>query len=341
MDWFRIRSLFASGFILAQCAAASASPQSSLFEGPVIRFQERQVDFGELKQASHATHRFEFSNDGTEPLRIEKVEASCGCTAAAPTDSLILPGQSSAIEITFSTRDFQGNISKVVAVYTNDPAEPRVDLVLRADIVPIIRLGKEWVDFGPVQRGSNQTAAVLISADEGTDFRIERIEGGEAFVDWRVVPASAPQGIAYRVEATLKPEVPFGPFADRVQVHVHHPNKQYERIGLRGNVYSYFRYERGDLEFNTIKLGKTVRRTFEITSDGSKPYEITDVILDSDFLIPQLERTKRGYELHVTLRTEDAKFTGPRFQFEENARLITTDPSQQEIVIAIKGVIRS
>ncbi|MCA9726319.1 MAG: DUF1573 domain-containing protein [Candidatus Eisenbacteria bacterium] len=322
---------------LGVTVAHAADP---LFSGPLIHFDERQVDFGDLPQASQAEHRFSFSNDGTEPLRIEKIETSCGCTAAAPTDSIILPGNAASIDVTFSTRDFQGDVSKVVVIFTNDPGEPRVDLMLRANIVPLIRVESDWVDFGPVRRSEGKVVGVLVTADEGTDFRVSSVEGGENWVDWKIVPASAPDQIAYRVEATLKPGAPLGPFTDRIILHVHHPNRQIQSLGLRGNVYSYFRYAEPNMEFNTVKVGKTIRRTLAIESDGNQPYRITDVRVDQDFFIPELKPTANGYELLVTLRSDAAKFDGDRYPFREYARLETTDPNQKEIVIPMRGVIR-
>jgi len=323
-------------------AAAPALAQKPLFQGPLIRFQEREVDFGDVKQASHVQHRFEFTNGGTEPLVIKKVEVSCGCTAAAPTDSLILPGESAGIEITFSTRDFEGDVSKVVAVFTNDPGEPRIDLLLRANVIPLIVVEHDWVDFGQVPRGTRHTAGVLISAEEGTDFKIERVKGGENFVDWKIIPASTPGRIGYRVEAVLHPDVPLGPFqVGNIEVFVKHPNKSRVLVGLRGNVYSYFRYDARAVEFSTIKKGKTIQRSLEIKSDGKKKYAITDVILDAPYLSGKVVPTDAGYELQLTLSTDAAQYTGNRFPFRETARLITTDPNQKEIEIEVKGVIRS
>lgn len=331
------------GFALvALLGAVSASAQSSLFEGPLIRFKERQVHFGDVKQASQVKHRFEFTNEGTEPLLIEKVEASCGCTAAAPSDSLIQPGASSGVDVTFSTRDFEGEVSKVVAVYTNDPGEPRIDLLITANVIPLIYVEKDWIDFGQVQSGSRPQVGILISAEEGTGFKIGEIKGGEAFVDWNVIPVSTPDRIGYRVEAKLRPDVPLGAFqAGNVEIQVDHPNRQHVRVGVRGNVYSYFRYDARAVEFSTVKMGRTIQRKLEIKSDGNRPYEITGVVLDAPYLSGEIERTKDGYELELTLRTEDAEFNGERFPFEETARLLTTDPNQKEIAIEIKGVIRS
>jgi hypothetical protein len=253
---------------------------------------------------------------------------------------VIAPGESSYIEVSFGSKDFEGEVLKVVAVFTNDPGEPRVDLGIRANVIPFIQVDSEWIDFGLVRRGTTPTAGILVSADEGTGFRIDKVNGGETWVDWSVVPASTPGRIAYRLEARVKPDAPFGIFTDRIILDVQHPNRQVRRLGLKGQIYSYFVPEKSEVEFLTIKEGKTVRRSLEIRRDGAEPFEIRDVVLDAPYLDGEIARTEKGYRLEVTLRSGDAKFEGPRYPFRNFARLATTVPNQAEIVIPVTGVVR-
>ena len=320
--------------------ATGATAQLGLNEGPMIWFKDRIIDFGQMKQADHATHTFKFENRGTQPLAILKIETSCGCTAAAPADSLILPGASSGIEVTFSSRDFEGEHSKTVIVRTNDPAEPRIDLTLLADIIPFIRQDREWIDFGRTEVGTARTEAALITADLGSEFAIPAIHGGESVVEWKIIPASVPDEIGYRIEASLRPDAPLGNFTERIEIDVHHPSRQKARIGLRGTVFSHFILESSKLKFKTIAYGKTVRRSLKIEAGSSADYEITEVILHSQYLTPTLKRTESGYELEVTLATEKLKYEGTRHPFTDYVRLITNDPRQPEIVIPISGVLR-
>ena len=301
---------------------------------------ERVVDFGEMKQADHATHLFTFENRGTEPLTILDVEASCGCTAVAPVDSLILPGASSGIDVTFSSRDFEGDLVKVVVLRTNDPAEPRIDLTLRASIIPFIRQDKEWIDFGETEVGIARSEGALISADLGTKFAIPQIVGGEDVVEWKVIPASVPDEIGYRVEATLRPDAPLGNFSERIEMNVQHPNRQKHRIGLRGAIYSHFIVADETIKFKTVAVGKTVRRSTTIKAASTADYEITDVVLHADYLKPELKQTADGYELEITLMSDRLSFDGTRHPFLDYVRLITTDPRQPEIILEIKGVLR-
>ncbi|MDO7740886.1 MAG: DUF1573 domain-containing protein, partial [Flavobacteriales bacterium] len=46
----------------------------------VMTFAAYDHDFGTLEEGESATHIFEFTNTGTEPLILDKCKGSCGCT---------------------------------------------------------------------------------------------------------------------------------------------------------------------------------------------------------------------------------------------------------------------
>lgn len=69
--------LFALSLILFVCLLASNS-----WAAPNLVVELPTFDFGEVPQGQTVRHSFSFNNDGDEPLLIEKVHSSCGCTAA-------------------------------------------------------------------------------------------------------------------------------------------------------------------------------------------------------------------------------------------------------------------
>ena len=53
----------------------SCSKQPQLHLGPRIKFDETEIDFGEIAQSKKITHIFKFENIGGDTLIIEKVHA--------------------------------------------------------------------------------------------------------------------------------------------------------------------------------------------------------------------------------------------------------------------------
>jgi hypothetical protein len=61
----------------------------------------RSFDFGSIVEGKPVSHVFTFQNTGSEPLRVETVRTTCGCTAADFEQKSIAPGQTGTITIHF------------------------------------------------------------------------------------------------------------------------------------------------------------------------------------------------------------------------------------------------
>ncbi|MDR0295629.1 MAG: DUF1573 domain-containing protein [Prevotellaceae bacterium] len=79
--------------------AASAQTQKDT----TIVFDKLVHDFGNIVQSSGPqTCKFEFTNTGTEPVIIQQVQPSCGCTAPSWTKEPIAPGEKGEILATYN-----------------------------------------------------------------------------------------------------------------------------------------------------------------------------------------------------------------------------------------------
>jgi hypothetical protein len=86
---------------------------------PVLTFEEKQFDFGDIKPDSKVQHTFKFTNTGKTPLLIADATASCGCTTPSWTKEAVAPGATGEMEVQFDSRGKQGLISKQVNVRAN------------------------------------------------------------------------------------------------------------------------------------------------------------------------------------------------------------------------------
>jgi hypothetical protein len=123
-------------------------------KGPILQISDREVDFGRVEQFSTLEHQVLLGNEGDAPLRILKVETSCGCTVAIPSDSVVFPGRETKLNVTFQTKDVSGKQEKRIVLRTNDPAEPTVNIMVRADVRTLVRLSEDLVSFETIQLGS-------------------------------------------------------------------------------------------------------------------------------------------------------------------------------------------
>lgn len=333
------------GALVLAVAAALLPPvgfaQSMLSAGPVIRVDSRTFDFGQVQQSNHYSHKFTISNGGTAPLAITKIDVSCGCTAAIASDSLLAPGQSTTLEITFSSKDFEGEQSKGVTVFTNDPAEPRLDLLIKADVKPFVRVSDRVLDFTVVQRGDNRTLTATLEADAGLGFAVSEVgDSADEYVTWKIVPIPGKEGAGnvdkVRVEATIRQDAPLGRFLKRVPLSLTHPRRASESLDVRGLLYSYFLIEKPVVNFLPLKPSKVATRTVEIETDGSKPYKILSVVSPSELFLGRLEQKGTTTLLHLEFSAP-----GEAGKFGEEIKLLTDDPAQPEIILKVNATVRA
>jgi len=100
-----------------------------------VRFDKTVHDFGTIGSRDGAQEcRFTLTNIGTEPLLVEAVISSCGCTSVEWTRSLIAPGAQGSISATYSNEDGPYPFDKTLTVYISDEKKP-VILHLRGEVV--------------------------------------------------------------------------------------------------------------------------------------------------------------------------------------------------------------
>lgn len=91
-----------------------------------FKFKEEEFDFGTIKQGESATHEFEFTNTGTEPIIISTAQGSCGCTVPIWPKEPIAKGQKSTIKVTFNSAGKMGMQDKMVTINSNAKPNPMV-----------------------------------------------------------------------------------------------------------------------------------------------------------------------------------------------------------------------
>ena len=80
-------------------------------------------------------YSFEFTNTGKSDLIIRKTKASCGCTASNPEKTLLKPGETSNINISFNSTGRTGSQHKNVTVITNDPVNFNTVLNIEGEVL--------------------------------------------------------------------------------------------------------------------------------------------------------------------------------------------------------------
>lgn len=100
--------------------ALTAFGQQQEANGPVITWEKKTHDFGDIYQGDKVEHTFYFTNTGNEPLLITNVQVSCGCTTPKgwPRDP-IPPGGKGELSVSFNSAGKMGKQNKPVTIISN------------------------------------------------------------------------------------------------------------------------------------------------------------------------------------------------------------------------------
>lgn len=94
-------------------------------ETPGIEFEKTTHEFGEMDKGELAEYSFMFTNVTEEPITLERVKASCGCTTPSYTREAIQPGEQGEIKVKYNTARI-GPFTKTVTVNYSNSTRPIV-----------------------------------------------------------------------------------------------------------------------------------------------------------------------------------------------------------------------
>lgn len=109
--------------------------KEELAKAPKIEFEYLSYSAGKIIQGDKMNHAFKFKNVGGSELLITGAKPSCGCTASAPENTEIPPGETSQINISFDSSGRTGTQTKTVTVSSNDPLTPSLVLTFTCEVV--------------------------------------------------------------------------------------------------------------------------------------------------------------------------------------------------------------
>jgi glutathione peroxidase len=158
----------------AQGAAPIASPTASKdgthgrtdSAAPKITLEEREYNFGSVKQGEEVSHVFKIKNEGATELVIHNVSPACGCTASDFPKKLA-PGEEGKIKLSVKTTGMNGKVERYADIISNDSTQAGLKLWVRMDVH---KDDSNIVNSG----GTNSMAEKSV-----LDFALKNIDGKE------------------------------------------------------------------------------------------------------------------------------------------------------------------
>jgi len=120
-------ALFTTFAVNAQDTQTPPKPKENP-NAPEIKFEKTNHDYGTIKKAPASDDpsgncEFKYTNTGKEPLILQSVTASCGCTVPSWDKAPIMPGKTGVIKVHYATNRV-GAINKSITVKSNAKNSP-------------------------------------------------------------------------------------------------------------------------------------------------------------------------------------------------------------------------
>lgn len=95
-----------------------AGAQTTTPNPDVLQLKETEFDFSQIPQGKPVYHTFVIVNTGTEALKLDNVQASCGCTTPEWSRDAIPAGATADIKVGYNAAA-EGNFEKTITITYN------------------------------------------------------------------------------------------------------------------------------------------------------------------------------------------------------------------------------
>jgi hypothetical protein len=139
-----------------------------------LQFVATGHDWGAISDASIVSHEFVVKNTSDKDVNVLSVQTTCGCTSPQ-WDRVIKPGETGKVSVAFNPSGRRGREQKFVTVTTDHPSCASIQLMVTADVKPLIVLEPQNVFFGELGLGAKAPAQELTITGRMENFEVKKV----------------------------------------------------------------------------------------------------------------------------------------------------------------------
>lgn len=178
---------------VAAAAAPAANPAPAVKPapnnaGPAIQFAEPIYDFGRIQAGELVKHTYTFTNNGDQPLQVNNVQPSCGCTTAGDWTRKVPPGAIGTVPVQFNSSHFNGAVFKTITVTSNDRKRPVVVLQLKGTIWKPLETVPSYTVINVPPDATSASASVRIINNTEQPITLSEPEGNNKSFSAKIIP---------------------------------------------------------------------------------------------------------------------------------------------------------
>lgn len=203
----------------------------------VIKIEPESIDLGRMKQMESRTTTVKVSNAGGGILKIDDVRADCGCTVPELAVKELKPGESTTMTIHFDSKQFNGQVHKMIRISCNDPEHRNYELPLTVYVKAMLIMDPpaERIGFSQAKAGVAETKTVTFTAPE-QELRLQVGKSDKGSFDCKVIHAADGDPHKALLEITRPARLGPGVYQDMVRVTTNVSDRPTIDIEIRASV---------------------------------------------------------------------------------------------------------
>jgi hypothetical protein len=317
---------------LAQRGRAAGTPAAF---APV-----KSYDFGTVKKGEKVSHCFRLENHGSAALKIEHMQLTLPeMTARVP--GSISAGKDAKVCVQFGTSSLGLKIRAQALLFTNDPAQPRIPLLMTGVVKGPIDLLPMPAVFAAVWKGEGGQGTVTIVNNQPKPLQVSGLEVESQ--DFKARLETNKAGEVYKVVVTITRDLGPGYYTGTVYVNTN--TAGYERVGIpvnilvRNEIYTFPLA----VNFGSVSLA-------QIDANPAAAADLEQWILlkkrAGKFAVKSIRSDVSGLKITQTPKGESSSFRvdvalsrlQPR-SLDGKIHVLTDDPAVPEVIVPVSGEI--
>ena len=184
------------------CAGAAAN-LARADSAPKIQFDKTVYDVGKTSEVHQVGGSFVFQNVGDALLKLEKPATQCGCTVANLKTNILQPGEKGELTFTLNVGPNRATLRKNITIASNDPKNPKVDLTIQAEYIPIFEVTPPNFHLDNLRLDSTTNFAVAVARTDNKNLALTRAETSKPWIQAKIEPGKT--NGSSRISIELKP----------------------------------------------------------------------------------------------------------------------------------------
>jgi hypothetical protein len=325
---------------------------------PVVEIEGPNIyDFGIMATTDKGKHSWIISNKGEGDLELTLRGSSCSCTIAKfktkqgePEPVVVVkPGESTAIDLEWETRQFTGAYAKHAMITTNDPKRLSFQLNVKGAVyAPLLVFPPEQIRFEGISNDEPNRAHVAVYSMDRPVTKITKVSSSRPeYVLAKVSPLSDDErkkynikSGGYRLDVEIKQGMPIDSFKEEILVETDHPLMPQLKVSVAGRTLGPVSVVPANLRLTDVssKDGVTGELALHVRGDRPTKFEVAHKPAAVDVKIERNETKAQSGRYRLQIIVPPGTQPGP---IDDTIIIKTDHPFAREIKVPIKILVTS